>query len=71
MIGGNENGKVFLNAFCSPAAIEQNLKAGDLVRTLLSKVGARGGGKPDAASGGGPDNGQLKEVLHNPIGHLD
>ncbi len=71
LIGGNENGKVFLNAFCSPAAIEQNLKAGDLVRTLLSKVGARGGGKPDSASGGGPDNGQLKEVLHDPIGHLD
>ena len=63
LLGGNQDGKIFFNSFCSSNANAKGLKAGDLVRSILSKVGAKGGGKPDAASGGGPDNGQLPAVM--------
>ena len=65
LLGGNQNGKIFFNSFCSSNATSKGYKAGDLVRSILSKVGAKGGGKPDSASGGGPDNGQLPTVLEN------
>jgi alanyl-tRNA synthetase len=63
LLGGNQNGKIFFNSFCSSNATSKDFKAGNLVRSILSMVGAKGGGKPDSASGGGPDNGQLPAVL--------
>ena len=65
LVGGNQNEKIFFNSFCSSNAIAKDYKAGNLVKSILSKVGAKGGGKPDSASGGGPDNGQLSSILES------
>lgn len=38
-------------------------KAGDMVRFVAQQIGAKGGGRPDSAQGGGQDNGKLLEAL--------
>jgi alanyl-tRNA synthetase len=37
----------------TPAAVDRGLRAGDLVKSFLSDIEGRGGGKPDLAQGGG------------------
>ncbi len=63
VMGGTKNGKIFLNVLCSEAAIDSGHKAGEIVRSILQKAGGNGGGKPDFATGGGKDNGQLETIL--------
>ena len=63
VMGGSQNGKIFLNALCSESAIGAGYKAGDIVRNILQKAGGNGGGKPDFATGGGKDNGELPTLL--------
>ena len=43
--------------------LTDRLKAGDLMRDVASKVGGKGGGRPDMAQGGGTDPSGLKEAL--------
>ncbi len=50
-------------AFCSPAAIKGGYQAGKLVAEITAKLGGKGGGKPDFATGGGKDPGKLPEAL--------
>ena len=63
VMGGAVNGKIFLNALCSDGAIAAGYKAGEIVCNILQKIGGKGGGKPDFATGGGKDNGELPKVL--------
>ena len=63
VMGGTNSGKIFLNVLCSEAAIDSGHKAGEIVRSILQKAGGNGGGKPDFATGGGKDNGQLETIL--------
>ena len=44
--------KVVVLAFCSPKAIQKNLSAQVLIQKILTPLGAKGGGKPDFATGG-------------------
>lgn len=55
--------KVSLAAFASPAAIKAGHQAGKIIAALTSKLGGKGGGKPDFAMGGGKDSSRLAEVL--------
>ncbi|HYD84121.1 MAG TPA: DHHA1 domain-containing protein, partial [Opitutus sp.] len=52
-----------LVVFCSPAAIKAGHQAGKIVGELSTKIGGKGGGKPDFAMGGGKDPAKLAEVL--------
>ncbi|MGA1205907.1 MAG: alanine--tRNA ligase [Opitutales bacterium] len=63
--GGVFGDKVTLIAMASEAAIEKGYKAGDIVRSLTTELGGKGGGKPDFAMGGGTEPAKLKSVLSN------
>ncbi|MFI3290261.1 MAG: alanine--tRNA ligase [Opitutales bacterium] len=54
--------KANILATLSPAAIAKGLKAGDIVRELCTKIGGKGGGKPDFAMGAGKSE-LLKEIF--------
>ena len=55
--------KISVAAVASPKAVEQGYQAGNIVRDLTTKLGGKGGGKPNFAMGGAPNNGQLKQVI--------
>ncbi len=55
--------KVSICAQCSEQAISEGHKAGDYIRKLTSELGGKGGGKPNFAMGGAPNNGQLATTL--------
>ena len=55
--------KISVVAISSPKAIKQGHKAGDIVRDLTTKLGGKGGGKPNFAMGGAPNNGTLASVI--------
>jgi alanyl-tRNA synthetase len=58
--------KVSIVTVSSSKAIEQGYKAGDIVRDLTSKLGGKGGGKPNFAMGGAPKKeGALASVVNN------
>ena len=57
--------KVSVVTVSSPLAIEQGYKAGEIVRDLTSKLGGKGGGKPNFAMGGAPNDGTLQSVVDN------
>ncbi|HLP02448.1 MAG TPA: alanine--tRNA ligase [Opitutaceae bacterium] len=62
-LGAAIGDKASVAAFCSPAAIKAGQQAGQIVRDLCTKLGGKGGGKPDFAMGGGKDTAKLAEVL--------
>ncbi len=53
VLGARFGEKATVLALCSPDAVENGIKAGDIVRELAAKLGGKGGGKPDFAQGGG------------------
>ncbi len=55
--------KVAIAAAVPDALIRKGLKAGDWVRDTATILGGRGGGKPDAAQGGGTDPSKVKEAI--------
>jgi alanyl-tRNA synthetase len=63
VLGAAIDGKLSLCAQASPAAISAGHEAGTIIRELTEKLGGKGGGKPNFAMGGAPDNGALAEVL--------
>jgi alanyl-tRNA synthetase len=62
-LGALLDGKVSLVAYCSPEAIKAGQAAGKLIGSLTTRLGGKGGGKPDYAQGGGGDASKLAEVL--------
>lgn len=62
LLAGSDGDKVSMVAAVSQDATAR-FKAGDMVRFVAQAIGAKGGGKPDMAQGGGADNGQLPEAL--------
>ena len=65
LLGTAIDGKVSLCAQASPKAVEAGHKAGDIIRELTGKLGGKGGGKPNFAMGGAPDNGALESEISN------
>lgn len=62
LLAGTDGESVKIVAGVSKDALDR-FKAGDLVRQFAGKIGAKGGGRPDMAQGGGEDNGQLPQAL--------
>ncbi|MEM1184998.1 MAG: alanine--tRNA ligase [Planctomycetota bacterium] len=56
-------GQAAIMAAAPKNANEKGLKAGDWVRATAQVMGGKGGGRPDAAQGAGPDLSQLKPAL--------
>ena len=63
VLGAPISGRVSVVAFCSPAAISANHKAGDIIRNLTSQLNGKGGGKPDFAMGGAADVDKLEAAI--------
>jgi alanyl-tRNA synthetase len=63
MLASETDGKISVLAVCGPNAVKQGVKAGVLVKTILSACGGSGGGKPDSAMGGCKDMEALKREL--------
>ena len=55
--------KVTIVAAVPPALVAKGLKAGDWVREASAAVGGKGGGRPDAAQGGGTDPAGLPKAI--------
>jgi alanyl-tRNA synthetase len=62
-LGALIDGKASLVAYCSPEAIKAGQAAGKLIGALATKLGGKGGGKPDYAQGGGGDAAKLADAL--------
>jgi alanyl-tRNA synthetase len=62
LLAGTDGEKVSLVAGVSKDATNL-VKAGDMVRVVAEQIGAKGGGRPDMAQGGGMDNGRLPDAL--------
>jgi len=58
-----EGGKINIVAQVPDLLIKRGLNAGEWVRVAATACGGKGGGKPDAAQGGGTDVTKLKDVL--------
>ena len=56
-------GKVTFLAVCGKDAVAKGVKAGDLVRSVCTICGGKGGGKPDSAMGGGTDVLKVDDAL--------
>ncbi|MBN8646166.1 MAG: hypothetical protein J0L61_13105 [Planctomycetes bacterium] len=54
--------KVTIVASVPPPLVAKGLKAGDWVREASAVVGGKGGGRPDAAQGGGTDTTKADEA---------
>jgi alanyl-tRNA synthetase len=62
LLAGTDGERVNLVAGVSKDATAV-VKAGDMVKIVAEKIGAKGGGRPDMAQGGGQDNGNLPQAL--------
>ena len=60
-------GKVSIAAAVPDAMIQKGLKAGDWVRAVSTVVGGKGGGRPDAAQGGGTDPSKVADAIDTAI----
>ena len=62
VLAGSANNAVSLAASVSPA-FTSKIQAGKIIQTIAPIVGGKGGGKPDAARGGGKDTSKIPEAL--------
>ena len=62
LAAGEVDDKGIVVVFCSEQAIQQGYVAGGLIQKFLKPLGANGGGKPDFASGGIKEVGQLRSA---------
>jgi alanyl-tRNA synthetase len=62
VLAGTANDAVALVASVSPAYLAK-VQAGKIIQTIAPLVGGKGGGKPDAARGGGKDASKITEAL--------
>jgi len=63
VLASTQAGKVSLVANCGADAIKAGKQAGKIVSEACGQMGGKGGGKPDAAMGGGSDASKLASVL--------
>jgi alanyl-tRNA synthetase len=63
VLGAAGDGRVFLVANFSPAAVERGLKAGEIVKAAAQVAGGGGGGRDNLAQAGGRDPDKLAEAL--------
>jgi len=63
VLGAAFENKLSVAAAVTPDAVEAGYQAGEIVRDLTGLLGGKGGGKPDFAMGGAPNEGQLERVL--------
>jgi alanyl-tRNA synthetase len=62
VLAGSANNAVSLAASVS-SAFTSKIQAGKIIQTIAPIVGGKGGGKPDAARGGGKDTSKIVEAL--------
>ena len=62
VLAGSANNAVSLAASVS-SAFTSKIQAGKIIQTIAPIVGGKGGGKPDAARGGGKDTSKIPEAL--------
>ena len=62
--------KIAFLSVCGKAAVAKGVKAGDIIRHVTAICGGSGGGKPDAAMGGGKDAGKIDEALDSVKGFV-
>ncbi len=62
LFGPNGDAVSFVVAL-TPEATATGLKAGDLVKSFVSTIGGRGGGRPDMAQGGGTKPGGVPDAI--------
>lgn len=58
-----DSNKVFCLSSVSKEAIEKGLKANEWVQIVASKIGGKGGGKPDSAQASGNNSVSINEIL--------
>jgi len=63
-------GKLTFLAVCGKAAVAKGVKAGEIVKHVTAICGGSGGGKPDAAMGGGKDPSKVGEALDSVAGFV-
>ncbi|TVR55724.1 MAG: alanine--tRNA ligase [Puniceicoccaceae bacterium] len=63
VLGSADGEKVSVAALASPAAIKKGHHAGTIMKSLMERLGGRGGGKPDFAMGGGKNPADLEAAL--------
>lgn len=63
VLGSVSGGKAVLVAGANAAALARGAHAGTIIQRLAPIVGGKGGGKDNAAQGGGPDGAKLGEAL--------
>jgi alanyl-tRNA synthetase len=66
VLGAVKDGKVSLVAGVTHDQVER-VKAGDLIAAVASRVGGKGGGRPDMAQAGGNDPTQLPAALSDAV----
>lgn len=62
LLASASTNSVALSASVSPAYTSK-IQAGKIIQTIAPIVGGKGGGKPDAARGGGKDTTKIPEAL--------
>jgi len=68
---GKQKEKCFLIARVSVNWVEKGIKASDLLKEVAPLVGGKGGGKAEAAQGGGTDVSQIPQALDRAKGWLE
>jgi alanyl-tRNA synthetase len=63
VLGAEIGGKASVVCQCSPAAVQSGKNAGKIIAELCAALGGKGGGKPDAAMGGGTNTAALDGAL--------
>ncbi|UCH06694.1 MAG: hypothetical protein JSV55_11425 [Deltaproteobacteria bacterium] len=62
MLGARDKNKVFLQCRVTPD-LTDTFNAGEIIRSLSTLVGGKGGGRKDMAEGGGTKVSELKTAL--------
>jgi len=57
------DGKLTFLSVCGKAAVQNGMKAGEIIKHITGLIGGSGGGKPDSAMGGAKDISKLTEAL--------
>ena len=60
-----QEGKVSIAAVVPMTMIHKGLKAGDWVKAASEIVGGKGGGRPEAAQGGGTNVAKVKDAIEH------